>query len=114
MESENDLARQYFQEALPLYEKIGALLGKANCLSSLGDLAFRESENEKGNELIQNAILLYQKLNDYYSVGRAYYLWSLRVSDKKKEYQCMAKKVLLAAKQDVWIGNWGLTDLECE
>jgi tetratricopeptide (TPR) repeat protein len=113
-ESENALARQYFQEALPLYEKIGDLLGKANCLRSLGDLAFRESENDQGNKFYQQAIDLYKKVNDAYSVGRAYYLWSFKDENKKKEYQCMAKKVLLAAKQDVWVKNLGLTDLECE
>jgi|GEM_PF-3002766 len=113
LESENALARQYFQEALPLYEKIGDLLGKANCLSSLGDLAFRESENEKGNELYQNAILLYQKLNDHYSVGWAYYSWSFKVPDKKKEYQCMAKKVWFGAKLDYLVKQVGLTDLDC-
>ncbi|MEZ4901997.1 MAG: tetratricopeptide repeat protein [Spirosomataceae bacterium] len=60
-ESENDLARQYFQEALPLYEKIGALLGKANCLRSLGSLAFMESENDLARQYFQEALPLYEK-----------------------------------------------------
>ena len=86
---------------------------KANCLRSLGDLAFLESENDLGNKLYRNAILLYQKLNDHYSVGRAYYLWSFKVPDKKKEYQRMAKKVWLGAKLDYLVKQVGLTDLDC-
>jgi hypothetical protein len=97
-----------------LYEKIGALLGKANCLMSLGDLAFRELNSNEGNQFYEGAIILYQKLNSHYSVGRAYYSWSFKVPDKKKEYQCMTKKILLAAKQDVWVKKWGLEDLVCE
>ncbi|MFN8354565.1 MAG: tetratricopeptide repeat protein [Spirosomataceae bacterium] len=112
-QSENQAAFDYYQQALPLYEKMGALLGKADCLKSLGDLSFRQSENQKGNQLYEQAIELYKKVNDPYSMGVAYYYWSFKDEDKKKEYLCMAKKVLLAAKQDVWVKNWGLTELDC-
>jgi hypothetical protein len=34
-----------YEEALPLYRKVGDLLGEANCLKSLGDIARARSDH---------------------------------------------------------------------
>ena len=74
-ESDNEQARQLFQQAIPLYDQIGSLLGKANCLRSLGDLAFRESDNEQARQLFQQAIPLYDQIGSL--LGKANCLKSL-------------------------------------
>ena len=35
-----------YEEALPLYRQVGAVLGEANCIQSLGDIAFARSDHE--------------------------------------------------------------------
>ena len=74
-ESDNDAARQLFQQAMPLYDKIGSLLGQANCLRSLGDIAFIESDNDAARQLFQQAMPLYDKIGDL--LGQANCLRSL-------------------------------------
>ena len=75
IESDNEQARQLFQQAIPLYDQIGDLLGKANCLQSLGDLAFIESDNEQARQLFQQAIPLYDQIGDL--LGKANCYWSI-------------------------------------
>ncbi|MFN8354562.1 MAG: tetratricopeptide repeat protein [Spirosomataceae bacterium] len=74
-QSENQAAFDYYQQALPLYEKMGALLGKANCLKSLGDLSFRQSENQAAFDYYQQALPLYEKMGAL--LGKANCLKSL-------------------------------------
>ncbi|SFR10623.1 hypothetical protein SAMN04488564_103436, partial [Lentzea waywayandensis] len=45
--SNNEQARALFNQAFPLYRQVGDVLGEANCLNSLGELALRESNNEQ-------------------------------------------------------------------
>ena len=58
---------------MPLYEKIGDLLGKANCLQSLGDILKAEGDMPGAVEHWQAALELYGRINDRYSAG-----WTLR------------------------------------
>ncbi len=74
-QSDNEGARGYFDQALPLYERIGDLLGKANCLSSLGDIAFRESDNEGARGYFDQALPLYERIGSL--LGKANCLRSL-------------------------------------
>ena len=37
--SDHEGARQAYEQALPLYRKVGYVLGEANCIKSLGDIA---------------------------------------------------------------------------
>jgi tetratricopeptide (TPR) repeat protein len=51
-----------FQQALPLYQKMGSLLGEAGCISSMGDIHLRESRNRDAMAAFQQALPLYQKM----------------------------------------------------
>ena len=53
-----------FQQALPLYQKIGLLLGEANCIRSMGDIHFLESRNRDAMAAFQQALPLFQKIGD--------------------------------------------------
>jgi tetratricopeptide (TPR) repeat protein len=61
-ESQNQDAMKAFQQALPLYKKIGSLLGEANCIYQLGKIHFRESRNRDAIEAFQQALPLYKKI----------------------------------------------------
>ncbi|MCP4148029.1 MAG: hypothetical protein GY757_09805, partial [bacterium] len=53
-----------FEEALPLYGKIGAVLGEANCIRSLGEIHFIESRNDDAKRCFEEALPLYGKIGD--------------------------------------------------
>ncbi|MFI5593656.1 tetratricopeptide repeat protein [Amycolatopsis sp. NPDC051758] len=59
---ENSRARELFGQALPLYQRVGSVLGEANCLRNLGGLEFRESNNDRARELFGQALLLYRRV----------------------------------------------------
>jgi hypothetical protein len=60
--SNNMQARELFGQALPIYQRVGAVLGEANCLSNLGEVEFRESNNDRARELFGQALPLYQRV----------------------------------------------------
>ena len=51
-----------FEEALPLYLKLGYVLGEAICLYRLGDIAFRRSDDEAARAQFEAALPLYHKV----------------------------------------------------
>ncbi|MDF3062716.1 MAG: hypothetical protein K0S06_2825 [Microvirga sp.] len=61
--SDLNTARERLDEALPLYRNVGAVMGEANCLLILGDLAWR-SEPDTARERLQDALRLYRKIGD--------------------------------------------------
>ncbi|MDZ7377473.1 MAG: tetratricopeptide repeat protein, partial [candidate division KSB1 bacterium] len=69
--SDHEAARGYWEQALPLYRRLGAQLGEANCLSSLGDLSFRMSDHEAARGYYQQALSLYQAIGDQFSIAGA-------------------------------------------
>jgi tetratricopeptide (TPR) repeat protein len=70
----HEAARALYQQALPLFEKVGSDLGKANTLQSLGDLEMRMSENDKARALYQQALPLFEKVGS--DLGKANIMWS--------------------------------------
>ncbi|MCP4714606.1 MAG: hypothetical protein GY868_05760, partial [Deltaproteobacteria bacterium] len=52
------------ERALPLYRKIGDVLGEANCIQSIGGIHFRESRNEDARKSFERALPLYRKIGD--------------------------------------------------
>jgi len=72
---ENAQARSRYDAALPLYEKVGSDLGKANTLQSLGDLALGLGENAQARSRYDAALLLFEKVGS--DLGKANTLRSL-------------------------------------
>jgi tetratricopeptide (TPR) repeat protein len=55
-------ARARYEEALPLYEKVGDVQGQANCIKSLGEIALRRSDHAGARERYEEALPLYEKV----------------------------------------------------
>ncbi|GAA4611583.1 hypothetical protein GCM10023108_04460 [Saccharopolyspora hordei] len=62
--SDNQRARHLYGQAQQLYQKTGDLLGQADCLLNLGEIAFIESDNNQARNLFQQAQPLYQQTGD--------------------------------------------------
>jgi tetratricopeptide (TPR) repeat protein len=73
--SDHQGARQRFEEALPLYQRVGAILGQANCIYFLGHIALRHSDHEAARQHYEEALTLYQRIDAI--VGQANCIRSL-------------------------------------
>jgi len=62
MLAEYALARQRYEAALPLYRDIGARLGEANCISSLGDVHRMLAEYALARQRYEAALPLYRDI----------------------------------------------------
>jgi tetratricopeptide (TPR) repeat protein len=51
------------EEALPLYRQVGNLLGEANCIKGLGDIALARSDHEGARDRYEEALLLYRQVS---------------------------------------------------
>ncbi|WP_428263719.1 NB-ARC domain-containing protein [Haliangium sp.] len=58
MEHYRALAADY-ERARPLFEQVGSVLGQADCIMSLGDLALRRSEHEQAKACYEQALSLF-------------------------------------------------------
>jgi hypothetical protein len=54
---------------LPLYQRVGDILGQANCIFSLGDIAQARSDHEGARQRYEEALGLYEQIQEPYSIG---------------------------------------------
>ncbi len=73
--SDHEGSRVKFEEALPLYRKVGDVLGEANCIMILGHIALARSDHEGSRAKFEEALPLYRKVGDV--VGEANCIQSL-------------------------------------
>jgi tetratricopeptide (TPR) repeat protein len=62
--SDHETARKRYEEALPLFQKNGDLLGQANCILALGHIALARSDHETARKRYEEALPLFQKDGD--------------------------------------------------
>ena len=62
--SDHEAARQHYDQALPLYQKVGNVRGEANCIKGLGDIAAERSEDDGARQHYEQSLPLYQRLGD--------------------------------------------------
>src|SRR3954470_2749158 len=60
--SYHDAAHKAYEHALPLSRKVGDLLGEANCISSLGEIALGRSDHDAARKAYEDALPLYRKV----------------------------------------------------
>ena len=73
--SDHVAARKAYEQALPLYQKVGATQDEADCIKGLGDIALARSDHDAARKVYQQALPLYQKVGSI--VGEANCILSL-------------------------------------
>ena len=62
--SDHQAARAAYEQALPLYERVGDVLGQANCIKGLGDIALARSDHQAARAAYEQARPLYERVGD--------------------------------------------------
>jgi tetratricopeptide (TPR) repeat protein len=62
--SDHDTAQARYQEAKPLYERVGDLNGQAACIKGLGDVAFYRFDHDTARTRYEAARPLYERIDD--------------------------------------------------
>jgi len=62
--SDHEGARKRYEEALPLYQRIGDVLGEATCIQRFGDIALERSDYEGARKRYEEALPLYQRIDE--------------------------------------------------
>jgi hypothetical protein len=70
--SEHDTARKRCEEALPLYRKVGDVLGEANCIQSVGDIARTAGNAGEAESRYRESLALYARIPEPFSIGQTH------------------------------------------
>jgi len=65
------MARARYEQALPVYQEIGARLGEANCQLGLGDVAKGEKSWDQAGQFYQTALAAYRGIGIPLNIGLA-------------------------------------------
>ena len=61
--SDHEAAHKAYEQALPLYRRVGQILGEANCIQRLGDIALERSDHEAARQAYEQALPLYRQVD---------------------------------------------------
>ncbi|MFL6293585.1 MAG: tetratricopeptide repeat protein, partial [Thermoanaerobaculia bacterium] len=61
--AEHYAAQARFEEALPLFRKVGDVLGEANCIQRLGEIALEQSNYPAAQPRFEEALALFRKID---------------------------------------------------
>jgi hypothetical protein len=56
-------------EKFKSHRRVGSILGEANCIQSLGDIALNRSDQKTANGLFGEALILYSRIQEPFSIG---------------------------------------------
>lgn len=95
-QSETARAESSFEKAKKLYREVGAVLGEANCIRSLGDIALARSKHDEARERYEEALELYGLIPEPYSIG-----WTLVRLARMEEGE--RRNDYVRAARDAWM-----------
>jgi tetratricopeptide (TPR) repeat protein len=90
-------AVECLEQALRIYRQVGSVLGEANCIRSLGDIALRRSDHETARRRYEEALSLYERISEPYSIGGAHRRLARLAGDESE------RKIHAKAARNAWV-----------
>jgi tetratricopeptide (TPR) repeat protein len=105
--SDYTTAKELYEQALPLFRKVGDLRREANCIWRLGDVSLRRLDQEAAENLYEQAISLYRRIGFLYGEAKCI----LRLGDvayEKSDYVSATERYKQALSLFGKVGSvWG-------